>query len=277
MMQGDPPACVDGAARGMDGLFSLAGRRALVTGGSLSIGRAVVEAFAGAGARIAVHYSERVDRQLGRPTAIAECLAAARARGGEALAIEGDLERAGAGATAVADATAAMGGLDVMVVCASVQHRAAFEALDAREVERQVRMNFTASIDLMQAAVGPMRHQRHGRILAIGSINAVRPEPDLAIYGALKSAQHTLVVSLARSCAADGVTVNTISPGLIATERNRWRRADAHAWSEMERRANPMGRAGMPEDVAAMALLLAGDAGRFITGADIPIDGGGRL
>lgn len=255
----------------------LVGHRALVTGGSLSIGRAIVEAFAGAGARLAIHYSEKADQHLERAAAIDACLVAARARGAEAVAIEGDLEMPGAGAEAVKRTIDLLGGIDILVVCASVQHRATLDRLDDREVARQIQVNFAATIDLMRAAIGPMRAQRSGRILSIGSINAIRPEPDLAVYGALKSAQHTLVAALARSAAADGVTVNTISPGLIATERNRWRRADLAAWTAMERGANPMGRAGTPGDIAAMALLLATDAGAFITGADIPIDGGAHL
>jgi NAD(P)-dependent dehydrogenase (short-subunit alcohol dehydrogenase family) len=72
-------------------------------------------------------------------------------------------------------------------------------------------------------------------------------------------------------------TVNNLSPGLIATERNRWRRADMAEWAEIEKRICPMGRAGTPEEIANAALLLCTDAGSYITGADLHATGGGHL
>ena len=73
------------------------------------------------------------------------------------------------------------------------------------------------------------------------------------------------------------MTVNNLSPGLIATERNRWRREDADAWSAIERDSSPMGRAGTPEEMAGAALLLCSEAGSFITGADLQATGGHHL
>lgn len=116
-----------------------------------------------------------------------------------------------------------------------------------------------------------------GRILTIGSINQTRPEPTLAIYAALKSALHNLGINLARQLAPHGVTVNNLSPGLVATARNTWRRVDAGQWQTIERNANPMGRAGRPEEMAGAALLLCSDAGSFITGADLQATGGAHL
>ena len=112
----------------------------------------------------------------------------------------------------------------------------------------------------MQAALPPMSERGWGRVLTIGSINETRPEAELSIYAALKSAQHNLSINLARQYAASGVTVNNLSPGLVATERNRWRRQDEASWTEIQRRSNPMGRAGTPEEIAAKraAPLLGG-------------------
>ena len=97
------------------------------------------------------------------------------------------------------------------------------------------------------------------------------------MYAALKSAQHNLAINLARQLAPFGITVNNLSPGLIATERNRWRRADMAEWQAIERRICPMGRAGTPEEMANAALLLCSDAGSYITGADLYATGGGHL
>jgi NAD(P)-dependent dehydrogenase (short-subunit alcohol dehydrogenase family) len=257
--------------------FALAGRRALVTGGSLSIGRAIALGLAAAGADVAIQYAPAADAAFGRPEGAAETLAALQERGGRAAAIAADFRDAAAARRAVAEAEAAIGPLDILVIAASVQDRIDFFAVSEAEIAREVAVNFTATIALLQAALPGMRARGYGRVLAIGSINQTRPDPELAVYAALKAAQHNLVLSLARSHAAHGVALNTLSPGLVATERNRWRRADAGTWAEIEREANPMGRAGTPEEMVGAALLLCSEAARFITGADLQATGGGHL
>ena len=101
-------------------------------------------------------------------------------------------------------------------------------------VQRQFQINFRATVELLQAALPAMKAQGWGRVLTIGSINQVRPEPDLAIYAALKSAQHNLCINLARQYAPFNVMINNLSPGLVATERNRWRRQDAEEWRNIQ-------------------------------------------
>ena len=259
------------------GRFSMTGRRALVTGGSVSIGRAIAIALAEAGADIALHYARAADDAGGLPSAAAERAAAGTALGRRAALVEADFETRGAAGQALREASEALGGIDILVVCASIQYRTAFEAITPEQVERQWRINFAATVELMQAAMPPMRERGWGRVLTIGSINETRPEIELAVYAALKSAQHNLAINLARQYAAHGVTVNNLSPGLIATERNRWRRLNQDSWTDIQRRANPMGRAGTPDEIAGGALLLCSEAGRFITGADLQIDGGHHL
>lgn len=257
--------------------FSMKGRRALVTGGSVSIGHAISMAFAEAGADVAIHHHGTADTAFGLPSAAAETATRVEALGRRAVLIDADFEKAGEARRTVLDAAAALGGVDVLVVCASIQYRTAFQDVTAEQMERQWRINFVSTVELLQAALPPMSERGWGRVLTIGSINETRPEAELSIYAALKSAQHNLAINLARQYAESGVTVNNLSPGLIATERNRWRRADEASWSEIQRRANPMGRAGTPEEIAGSALLLCSDAGRFITGADLQVDGGHHL
>lgn len=257
--------------------FSMQGRRALVTGGSLSIGRATTLAFADAGADVAVHYAPEADAAVGQPNAAAETVAEVEARGRRAVAIAADFAVAGEGSRTVAETMRLLGGIDVLVVCASIQYGTPFDEITPEQVDRQVKINFNATVELLQAAVRPMKAQGYGRILTIGSINQVRPEPVLAVYAALKSAQHNLAINLARQLAPFGITVNNLSPGLIATERNRWRRADMERWAEVERRISPMGRAGTAEEMANAALLLCSDAGSYITGTDLYATGGGHL
>jgi NAD(P)-dependent dehydrogenase (short-subunit alcohol dehydrogenase family) len=270
---GVPP---DAAAR-IAARFSMVGRRALVTGGSVSIGRAIVEAFADAGAALAIQYSSAWDASLDvgdRADALRRTLDERSIR---AVLIDADFNEPGAGTWTVEQAQGALGGVDVLVVCASVQQREPFGAISVEHRERQTRINFHATVELLEAAAPAMKAQGWGRILTIGSINETRPDPTLAVYAALKSAQHNLANNLARQLAPHGVTVNNLSPGLIATERNRWRRQDASEWKAIQAKANPMGRAGTPEEMAGAALLLCSEAGSFITGADLQATGGAHL
>ena len=257
--------------------FSLRGRRALVTGGSLSIGREISLVLAEAGADVAVQYSAAADLAFGHPDAAVEVVAAIVDLGRKAVSIEADFERPGEATRCVEAARTMLGGVDVLVICASIQYRVPFEDVTPEQIERQIQINFKASVELLHAALPPMKQAGWGRVLTIGSINQTRPESVLAIYAALKSAQHNLCINLAREYAPFGVTVNNLSPGLVATERNRWRRADPQVWEQIERDSSPMRRAGRPGEMAGAALLLCSDAGSFITGADLQATGGRHL
>ena len=265
------------AERRLAARFSMSGRRALVTGGSVSIGRSIALAFADAGADVAIHHSAAADVAFGKPDAAQETANSIGERGGRAVIIEADFAVPGEARRTVAAASDALGGVDVLVVCASIQYRVPFDDVTPEQIERQIQINFRASIELLTAALPPMKARGWGRILTLGSINQTRPEAELSIYAALKSAQHNLSINLARQYAPFGVTVNNLSPGLIATERNRWRRTDAQAWAAIEEDSSPMRRAGTPEEMAGAALLLCSDAGSFITGADLQATGGRHL
>src|SRR5262245_37358619 len=116
--------------------FSMAGRRALITGASLSIGRSLALGFADHGAAIAVHYSAAADKAFGQPDAAQETLAAVKSRGVAACPVEADLSREGAGREAVEKAVAGLGGIDILVVCASIQSRTPFLEIKPDEIDR---------------------------------------------------------------------------------------------------------------------------------------------
>jgi NAD(P)-dependent dehydrogenase (short-subunit alcohol dehydrogenase family) len=253
------------------------GRRALVTGGSVSIGRSIALAFADAGADVAIQHSADADRAFDKADAATQTVDAIRARGARGVAIEADFAVPGEARQTVVSAGEALGGVDVLVVCASIQYRVPFDDVTAEQIERQIQINFRASVELLMTALPPMKARGWGRVLTLGSINETRPEAELSIYAALKSAQHNLAINLARQYAPFGVTVNNLSPGLIATERNKWRRTDAQAWAQIEQDSSPMRRAGTPDEMAGAALLLCSDAGSFITGADLQATGGRHL
>jgi NAD(P)-dependent dehydrogenase (short-subunit alcohol dehydrogenase family) len=258
--------------------FSMKGRRALVTGASMSIGRSVALAFADHGASVALHHASAVDAKLGLPDAAATTLDEVRARGATACLVDADLADDGGARHAYDGAVAGLGGVDVLVVCASIQLRTPFLEVTRDEIERQVAIDFRATVELLQAALPPMKARGWGRVLTIGSINQARPAPDLAVYAALKSAQHNLCVNLARQYAAHGVMINNLAPGLVATERNRWRRQDADEWRRIESTAAaPIGRAARPDEMAGAAVLLCSEAASYIAGADLMVTGGAHL
>jgi NAD(P)-dependent dehydrogenase (short-subunit alcohol dehydrogenase family) len=258
--------------------FSMAGRRALITGASLSIGRSLALGFADHSAAVALHYSAAADTAFGQPDAARHALEAVKSRGVDACLVEADLAHAGAGRAIVAKAIDGLGGVDVLVVCASIQSRTPFLKVTDEEIERQLQINFRATVELLQAALPPMQERGWGRVLTIGSINQVRPDPELAIYAALKSAQYNLCVNLAKQYAPFNVMINNLSPGLVATERNRWRRRDAAEWAKIQAAATwPIGRAAEPDEMVGAAVLLCSDAASYIAGVDLMVTGGSHL
>jgi len=258
--------------------FSMDGRTALVTGASTGIGRSIALAFAEHGASVAVHYCAAADAKMGIPDTARATADAIRTRGGRACLVDVDLEPVDGGRHAHDLARAQLGPIDVLVVCASLQYNTPFANVTAQEIDRQVAIDLRATVELLQAALPSMKERRWGRVLTIGSINQVRPAPDLAIYAALKAAQHNLCVNLARQYAPYNVMINNLSPGLVATERNRWRRADAESWRRFEAMAaGPIGRAAEPDEMVGAALLLCSQAASYIAGVDLMVTAGAHL
>lgn len=257
--------------------FALTGRRVLVTGGSLGIGRAIAVGCSEAGADVAIQFSPDADAAFDCPEAGEATCAAIANQGGRSVAIPADFAHAGEARRTVEETRRALGGLDIVVICAAIQKRSDFAAITRADMDRQFAVNLSASVELLQAALPGMEAQHWGRVLSIGSVNALVPDPELAVYAALKAAHHNLVANLARQYAKSGVTLNTLSPGLIATERNRARRRDAAEWAAIQAAANPMERAGLPEELVGAALMFCSAAGSFITGADLQVTGGGHL
>lgn len=262
----------------MSDIFSMRGRTALVTGGSVSIGRAIALGFAAHGASVAVQSAAKADAAFGLPDAARDTAAEIAAFGVAGYAIDADFAEPDGPRRTFEAAIAALGRIDVLVLCASIQTRVAFDDITPAQLAREMRINLEASIELLQLAVPPMRERRWGRVLTIGSINQVRPEPQLATYAALKSAQCNIAMNLAKQCACDNVMVNNLSPGIVATERNRWRRKDAAEWQAIQQKAaGTVGRAAQPSEMVGAALLLCSDAGSYIAGADLMVTAGAHL
>lgn len=249
--------------------FDLKGRTALVTGSTRGIGRAILLGLIDCGARGIVHGSR--DSKAARATC-----AEARARGGEVDFIPADLSEEPATRDLVRTALERHGTIDILVLNASVQFQTDWLDITTEEFDLQVKTNLHATLILSQLLVPPMQQQRWGRLLMIGSVQETLPHPAMAVYAATKSAQTSLVRNLARQLAPDGITVNNIAPGVIDTDRTakgiqnpvRLKRILEHI---------PVDRCGQPDDCAAAAALLCSEAGSYITGASLYIDGGMSL
>jgi NAD(P)-dependent dehydrogenase (short-subunit alcohol dehydrogenase family) len=242
--------------------FSLSGRRALVTGASSGIGRGLALALAAAGARVVLHHCGG-----------AEGAADVAAKIGGAPIFEADFTVSGAAAQLADDVLSTCGPIDILVANAAIERRSDWRVTSEAEINAHVAANFLSLVALAQKFIPPMEARGWGRVVAIGSVMASRPRAETFAYAAMKSAQATALRAIARDVANRGVTINIVSPGAIEVEKNA-----AHYANSDFRRAViakiPAGKQGQPELVAGAVLFLCSDAASYISGADIPVDGG---
>jgi glucose 1-dehydrogenase len=256
-----PSPAVNGA-----GPFDLSGRTALVTGSGRGIGRAIALGLAERGASVAVHCPSRADEA-------AETAHAIEAAGVRSATLVADLRNVDACRSLIPEAARRVGPVDILVLNASTEIRSDWLEIAETDFDIQVVVNLKSSLLLLQAAVPGMAERGWGRVVAIGSIQEAKPNPHLVVYAALKAAQTNMMVNLARQYAKRGVTFNSIAPGAIATERNAAVLSDPAYRARVEEQI-PSHRIGSPHDCIGAALLLCSDAGAYITGGTIFVDGG---
>lgn len=245
------------------------GRTALVTGSARGIGKAIALALAECGATVAVHGLETSGP-------LADTLVAVRKHSPDSISVAGDLAQPDAVRRILADTVAAIGAPDILVLNASIQIRKPWSEITLDDSLAQMQVNFHSSLQLMQGTATAMAARKWGRIVTIGSVQQYRPHPQMPIYAASKSALENLVRNLAVQLAPDGITLNNVSPGAIATDRNQAVLANP-AYLQTVLGKIPLGRIGDPEDCAGLVMLLCSDMGRYITGADLRVDGGMSL
>ena len=237
-------------------------KRALVTGSSRGIGRAIAVALAKDGYELIVHCAGNVAKAKETKAIIEE-------QGGKADILVADL----CDTDSVQKLLQEIGNIDVLVLNASLQIRKKWIEIPLEECYQQLNCNFVASMMLIQAVVPYMKEQKWGRIVTIGSVQETKPHPDMLVYSASKAAQTNMVRSLSLQLASDGITVNNVAPGVIYTDRNAEALTDAeYAKTVMD--SIPAGFYGQPEDCAGIVRLLCSEQGRYITGQNIYVDGG---
>ena len=244
-------------------MFDLTGKTALVTGSSRGIGRAVALCLAEAGADVVVHCT-------GRPEKAQEVVDAIRAMGRKAWFIQKNLMDEDCAEYIIYRLEQP---LDILVLNASIQYRKAWEQITAQDFAEQMNVNLRASMLLIQKAVPHMREQHWGRIVTVGSVQEAKPHPDMLVYSASKAGQRMMAQSLAGQLAKDGITVNNMAPGVIATDRNVEALSDP-VYARQVADSIPCGFYGEPQDCAGAVLLLCSEEGRYITGQSLYVDGG---
>ena len=245
--------------------FRLDNRVALVTGGSRGLGLGMALALAHAGAAVAL-----VSRGAEELEKAANLI---RATGRQAFTLQADVGDIAQVQTLVPQVTAQFGRLDILVNAAGINIRQPFDQFTPEDWDKLININSKSAFFLCQAAARAMRAQGKGKIINVGSIAFDLILPNIALYAVSKNAIRGLTKSLAIELAKDNITVNAISPGRFWTQM-----ADA-VFSDPERYNSimgmlPLGRPGVPADLAGATLLFASDAGDYITGQNIFVDGG---
>ena len=242
--------------------LDLSDKTVLVTGGTRGIGRAIVEAAAGAGATVAFTYrssQETADELV-------------RALGGadRALAIQADAASADDATAAVQAVTAKWGRIDGLVVNAGITRDGLMIRMDADAWQSVIDTNLTGAFHVAKAAYRPMMKQRAGSVVTISSVVGVTGNAGQANYAASKAGLIGFTKSLARELGGRGVRANVVAPGYIETDMT----AGLGDAADTLKGQIPLGRLGQPADIAAAVLFLLSDAAAYVTGHVLHVDGG---
>lgn len=246
-------------------LLDLSGRTAIVTGASSGIGGGIARRFAKAGARVVCHCNANRD-------GAERVVEAIRTAGGQASVFQADIS-AGSGAQDLVDhAASAFGGADILVNNAGQQPVRMLADMEAGDWNTMMAANVAGPFLLVKAFAEALRKRgTPGAVVNIASIEGHSPAPGHAHYATSKAALLMFTKAAALELGRYGIRVNAISPGLIHRE------GIEEGWPEGVGRwkaAAPLVRLGRPEDIGDAALFLASDAARWITGADLVVDGG---
>ena len=236
-------------------------RRALVTGGSGDLGGAICHALAAASCHVVVH----ANGNLARAQAVVDAIVGA---GGSAQAVAFDVAD-GAATRAALDALLADGPVQVVVNNAGIHDDAPLAGMSDEQWRRVIDVSLHGFFHVTQPLLLPMARTRWGRVVSVSSVAAVLGNRGQANYAAAKAALHGATKSLAREMASRGITANVVAPGVV-----QGRMAAAAFPPEVVKQLVPAGRAGTPEEVAALVAFLCSEAAAYVNGQVIGINGG---
>ncbi len=252
----------------------LEGKRAIVTGGSRGIGRAISLELARQGSDVVINYFGAADQDVSHERAAQEIVAEIEALGRRALAIEGDIADPAVSKALVEAAVESFGGVDILSSNAGICPFHSFLDMPPELLQTVIGVNLSGAFYITQATANRMKDQgTGGAIVATSSISALVGGAMQSHYTPTKAGVHSLMQSVAIALGPYGIRCNSVMPGAIATDINK------DDWSDPVKRAYlngriPLGRFGEPADVANVVAFLASDMAAYVTGASLLVDGG---
>ena len=251
------------------GSLGLAGKVAIVTGGSRGIGRAVVDLLSSFGAKVVVNYVR--DEQAATTT-----VTMARERGVEAVAIQADVAQLPEAERLVRETLQRFGRIDFLVCNAGIWEGGPVESIAEDLWDRTFDINLKGTWSVCRAAVPVMKQQRSGRIVIVSSTAGQRGEANVSNYAASKGGQIAFMKSLSTELASFGINVNCVAPGWVDTDMTNDTLADRTRLDEILAEI-PKGRVATPEDIAGPVAFLCSSWAEHITGDVLSVNGGSVL
>jgi 3-oxoacyl-[acyl-carrier protein] reductase len=249
--------------------LGLAGKVAIVTGGSRGIGKAVVELLASLGAKVVVNY-------VSDEESAASTVAMARAHDTEAVAVRADVSQVTEADRLVNETLERFGRIDFLVCNAGIWEGAPVESISEELWDRTIAINLTGTWSVCRAAVPAMKRQKFGRIVIVSSTAGQRGEANVSNYAASKGGQISFTKSLSTELAQFGINVNCVAPGWVETEMTTDVVNDE---TQLEKvlKTIPLGRMATPEEIAGPIVFLCSTWADHITGEILNVNGGSVL
>ena len=241
-------------------------RVALVTGGTGGIGTAICQRLADQGHRVATNYRDQAKALAWREMMLA--------RGCDVAIFPGDVADPDTAETMVHAVEAALGPIEILVNNAGITRDTTFHRMRADQWHDVINTNLNSVFNVTRPVIEGMRRRGWGRVIQISSINGLKGQYGQANYAAAKAGMHGFTISLARENAGFGITVNTISPGYVATDMVMAVPDEVRAKIIAD---IPTGRLGKPEEIAYAVAFLVNDEASWITGSNLDINGGHHM
>jgi len=245
-------------------MFDLAGKVAVITGGSRGIGRASSLALAQHGARVAVNYLGNASAAEATAREIAAC-------GGQCLTVQADVSKPEEVHRLIDQALDTFGRIDILVNNVGLTQDGLIVRMSEKKWDQVLDANLRSAFLCTRAALRPMLRQRWGRIINISSVGGMVGNAGQANYAAAKAGLIGFTKAVAKEVASRNITVNAVAPGFVDTEQTR---NITGPQREAITRMIPLGRAATPEDIAPAVLFLASEEAAYITGHVLTVDGG---